>query len=267
LQCGLSGNPVPEVGDNIRKQAERETAGLATAGACLGKPAGPKPQYLPVLLSLTLSGCTPPRHSFRGDLFLMSSKKSSVSVRYAFIVGATSFILTVAFFWLSDILAIKLKSLLLSFLFLVIIILTGVLADIIGTSVTVATEAPFHAKGAKKVPGAQEGIFLIRNADRVANICNDVVGDIAGTLSGAMGIALVLQIIIYWSQGDQLLINMLMTGTITAVTVSSKAMGKRLAVRHANEIIFLVAKVLAAWTRLTGLPVVKKTRRTGSRKP
>jgi len=195
----------------------------------------------------------------------MNNKKSSVSVRYAFIVGATSFILAVAFFWLSDILAIKLKSLLLSFLFLVIIILIGILADIIGTSVTVATEAPFHAKGAKKVPGSQEGIFLIRNADRVANICNDVIGDIAGTLSGAMGIALVLQIIVYWSQGDQLLVNMLMTGTIAAVTISSKAMGKKLAVRHANEIIFLVAKVLAAWTRLTGIPVVKKTRRAGSR--
>lgn len=186
-------------------------------------------------------------------------------MQYAFIVGATSFILAVAFFWLSSILAVKLKSLFLSFLFLVIIILTGVIADIIGTSVTVATEAPFHAKGAKKVPGAQEGIFLIRNADRVANICNDVVGDIAGTLSGAIGIALVLQIIVYWSQGNQLLVNMLMTGTIAAVTISSKALGKRLAIKQANEIIFLVAKVLAAWTRLTGMPVAKKTRRAGSR--
>lgn len=191
----------------------------------------------------------------------MRNKKSSVSVKYIFTVGATSFILAVAFFWLSDILAAKLKSLLLSFIFLGIIILVGVIADIVGTSVTAATEAPFHAKGAKKVSGAQEGIFLIRNADRVANICNDVIGDIAGTLSGAVGIALILKTLTYWRLENQLLLNMLITGAIAAITISGKAAGKRLAVRQANEIIFTVGKVIAVFARITGISPIKKTRR------
>jgi Mg2+/Co2+ transporter CorB len=187
----------------------------------------------------------------------MSKKRSSVSGRYALLVGATSFILAVAFFWLSDIIAVKLKSLLLSFLFLVIIIVIGILADVVGTAVTIASEAPFHARGSKKIPGAQEGIYLIRNSDRVANICNDVVGDIAGTLSGAIGISLIIQAVVLWPQGSRLLMNLLMAGTIAAVTIGGKAMGKRLAVRQANKIIFLVARTLVAWKKLTRAPFSK----------
>ncbi|MCL6448074.1 MAG: hypothetical protein K6U04_07995 [Armatimonadetes bacterium] len=191
----------------------------------------------------------------------MANTKSTVSRRYVFFIGATSFLLAVAFFWLSEILAIKLQNLFLSFLFLVIIILAGIAADIVGTSVAAAKEAPFHAKGAKKVAGAQESVFLIRNADRVANICNDVIGDIAGTLSGAMGIALVLQILLRWPEAERVVLNMLMTGTIAALTIGGKAAGKRLALTHPNEIIFLVGRIIAAWNRLSGMSVGKKEKR------
>lgn len=196
---------------------------------------------------------------------MANNNRSTVSKRYVFGIGATSFLLAVAFFWFSEILALKLQNLLLSFLFLVIIILTGIAADIVGTSVAAAKEAPFHAKGAKKVPGAQESVFLIRNADRVANICNDVIGDIAGTLSGAMGIALVLQILLRWPEADRVFLNMLMTGVIAALTIGGKAMGKRMALSYPNEVIFLVGKVIAAWNRLTGITVGKKPRRAGPR--
>lgn len=232
-----------------------------TAGDCLGKPAGPKPQYLPALLSLTFNIFLSP---FEVSLSL-TNNKSTVSKRYIFIVWATSFLLAVVFFWLSEILASKLQNLFLSFLFLVIIILIGIVADIVGTSVTAAREAPFHAKGAKKVPGAQESVFLIRNADRVANICNDIIGDIAGTLSGAMGVALVLQVMLSWPQADQALLNMLMVGAIAALTIGGKAMGKRLALTRSNEVIFLVGELLAAWSRLTGVTIGKKTGRPNSR--
>lgn len=195
----------------------------------------------------------------------MASNKSTVSKKYIFFISATSFLLAVAFFWLSEILALKLQNLFLSFLFLVIIILAGIVADIVGTSVAAARETPFHAKGAKKVPGAREGIFLIRNADRVANICNDVIGDIAGTLSGAMGIALVLQIMFYWPEADRVVLNMLMTGVIATLTIGGKAMGKRLALTHPNEVVFLVGKLMATWSRLTGTASGGKPGRSGPR--
>lgn len=191
----------------------------------------------------------------------MGKNKNAVSKQYTLFIGATSFFLAVVLFWLSEIIAIKLQNLFLSFLFLVIIILTGIFADIVGTSVAAAREAPFHAKGSKKVPGAQESVFLIRNADRVANICNDVIGDIAGTLSGAMGIALVLQIMLYWPGAERLLLNMLTAGLIAAVTIGGKAMGKRLALTRPNEVIFLVGRLLAAWGRLTGRAVAARKNR------
>jgi len=196
----------------------------------------------------------------------LGKNKGNVSGQYTLVIGATSFFLAVVLFWLSEIVAIKLQNLFLSFLFLVIIILIGIAADIVGTAVAAAREAPFHAKGAKKVPGAQESVFLIRNADRVANICNDVIGDIAGTLSGAMGIALVLQIMLYWPGGNRLFLNMLAAGLIAAVTIGGKAMGKQLALTRSNEVIFLVGRFLAAWGRLTGRAFAARKNRSGKKK-
>ncbi len=191
----------------------------------------------------------------------MGNNKSTVSPRYVFGVGTASFLLAVIFFWFSELLASKVKSLFLSFLFLIIIILTGILADIVGTAVAAAQESPFHARAAKRVRGAKQGVFLIRNADRVANICNDVIGDIAGTVSGALGIALVLQILLYWKGISQVLLNMMVTALIAAFTVGGKAAGKRIAISRANDVIFLVGKVMAAFEQLTGISLTGKKHR------
>jgi len=195
----------------------------------------------------------------------LGNNKSTVSGPYLFLIGAVSAFLAVFFFWLSQFLADQLKSLLLSFLFLVIIILIGITADIIGTAVAAAREAPFHARAAKKVPGAQQGVFLIRHADRVANICNDVIGDIAGTVSGALGISLAVQVLVYWRTMHQSLLNMLVTALIAAVTVMGKATGKRLAITRANEVIFLVGRIIAGWEGLTGISLTGRARRQGNR--
>ena len=70
------------------------------------------------------------------------------------------------------------SGMLVAFLILLFIVLLGILFDIIGVAVTSAEEKPFHSMAAKKVPGAAECIMLLRHADRVASICNDVIGDI-----------------------------------------------------------------------------------------
>ncbi len=124
----------------------------------------------------------------------MKNNKSTVSGKFVVIIGVISFIFAAVFFLISQFLATTINSLTFSFLLLSFIVLFGIIADIIGISVAAADEAPFHAKAAKRVAGAKEGVFLVRNADRVATIANDVIGDIAGTLRGALGIALSLQI-------------------------------------------------------------------------
>lgn len=192
----------------------------------------------------------------------MANNKSSVSTMYVVTVSTASFLLAVIFFWISNLLGEKLQSLAVSVIFLIIIVMVGILADILGVSVTAASEVPLHAKAAKKIPGAAEGVFLIRNADRVANLMNDVVGDIAGTVSGALGIALVVQILTYWQGISQLLLNMLLTATIAAFTVGGKAAGKRIAIVYSDQVVFLAGKVLHSFSVITGKSFTAKSRKT-----
>ncbi|MFZ5647800.1 MAG: hypothetical protein ACOY30_09310 [Bacillota bacterium] len=192
----------------------------------------------------------------------MGNNKSSVSGLYIVSVSLGSFLLAVVFFWLSNLLSDKVQSLALSVVFLILIILVGIIADILGVSVTAASEVPLHAKAAKKIAGAAEGVFLIRNADRVANIMNDVFGDIAGTVSGALGIALALQIAKQWNDTGQLLANVLLTALIAAATVGGKAAGKRIALTHADEVVYLAGKFLHGISVITGKDFSSRPRKS-----
>lgn len=191
----------------------------------------------------------------------MGNNKSTVSVTYITAVGIVSFILAAVFFILSQLLAQKLNSIIISSIFLVLIILVGIIFDTVGTSAAAATEATFHSRAAKRVPGARESVYLVRNADKVANIANDVVGDIAGTVSGAIGISLVLQIISYYPGTNKFLLTMITTAVIAALTVAGKAFGKKLALSRANDIIFMVGRIFAQLEKLFGLRIMPKRRR------
>lgn len=141
---------------------------------------------------------------------------------------------------------------------LLVIIFMGILFDIIGTAVTAAELPPFNARAAKRVFGAKQAVKLIHNAGLVANFCNDVVGDIAGTLSGAIGAGVALSLLTHFPVGDAVLAGAFMTSLIAAITVGGKAVGKHLAVNHANQIIFHVAIVVGWWEDLTKLELFGK---------
>ncbi|MEW6065443.1 hypothetical protein P378_00430 [Desulforamulus profundi] len=190
----------------------------------------------------------------------MGNHKSNVSSRYLLLVSIGSFLLAVIFSLLSETMTRIVQSVLISLSGLLTIILIGIFADIIGTAVTAAQEAPFHAKAAKRVRGAKEGVFLLRNAGKVANICNDVIGDIVGTVSGALGISIVVKIVSNNPGTDAFWANIIMTALIASLTISGKALGKTLALSRANDVIFLVGKVLAYWEKLTGKNLGKKNR-------
>ena len=82
-----------------------------------------------------------------------------------------------------------------AFFILLTIILIGIIFDIIGMAVATADEKPFHSMAARKVPGAQAAIRLLRNAERVSSICNDVVGDICGVVSGSASATIAAQLL------------------------------------------------------------------------
>ena len=97
------------------------------------------------------------------------------------------------------------SSILVAFLILLVIIFLGIIFDIVGMAVASASEKPFHSMAAKKVPGAQEAIRLLRNAERVSSICNDVVGDICGVVSGSASATIAALILVDMDLGLSLI--------------------------------------------------------------
>ena len=131
-----------------------------------------------------------------------------------------------------------------AFLILLAIIFLGIVFDIIGMAVATADEKPFHSMAARKVPGAQNAIRLLRNAERVSSICNDVVGDICGVVSGSASATIAVQILqsteFDWPQ----MISLLMSALCAGLTVGGKAIGKTFAVNSATKIVHTVGKLI-----------------------
>ena len=124
------------------------------------------------------------------------------------------------------------------------IVLLGILFDILGIAVATAAEAPFHAMASNRVKGAVEAIRLIRNAEKVSNFCNDVVGDICGIVSGAAGTFIATALVTNFSL-PSLLTTLFVTGTVSALTVGGKALGKTLAINQCNQIVFGIGKLIS----------------------
>ena len=142
------------------------------------------------------------------------------------------------------------SSVVVAFCILLAIIFLGILFDIIGMAVATADEKPFHSMAARKVPGAHEAIRLLRNAERVSSICNDVVGDICGVVSGSASATIAALILtnvdVGWPRG----ISLVMSALVAGLTVGGKAIGKSIAVKSCTQIVHLVGRVLHGWNRL-----------------
>ena len=132
----------------------------------------------------------------------------------------------------------------LSFVVLLLIVLIGILFDIIGMSVTAADEKPFHSMAAKKVPEANIAIRLVRRAERVSSICNDVVGDICGVVSGSASAVIAARVVINMQPTVASIIQLFMSALVAALTVGGKAFGKSVAMNNATVIIHTPAKLI-----------------------
>ena len=132
-----------------------------------------------------------------------------------------------------------------SFVILLIIVLIGIIFDIVGIAVTSADESPFHSMAARKVPGAQEAIRLLRNAERVSSICNDVVGDICGVVSGSASATIAAQLLTKFDFSWPMLVGLLMSACVSGITVGGKAIGKTFAVNSSTAIVHFAGRVIA----------------------
>lgn len=131
---------------------------------------------------------------------------------------------------------------------LLVIVFMGVFFDLLGIAVTAADETPFHSMAASRVPSSKESILIIRNAGAVANFFNDVIGDIAGIISGSASSAIVIKMHIDGINHGTF-ISIILTAIIAGITVGGKAIGKELALRHSNYIVYQIGRILTVIRR------------------
>ena len=136
-------------------------------------------------------------------------------------------------------------SIIIAILILLFIILVGVLFDLIGVAITTAEETAFHSMASKKIKGASSAIRLIRIKDKASNFCNDIVGDICGIISGGAAAAVIAFFSVNKSEIRVLLISLVITGVVAALTVSGKAMCKTVAIKYNNRIVYTAALFLS----------------------
>ncbi len=139
---------------------------------------------------------------------------------------------------------LEISPIILKFIILLAIVFVGIIFDIIGVAVTSADEKPFHSMAARKVSGAQECIMLLRNAERVSSICNDVVGDICGVISGSASASIAALVIKDFSGSVQQIIMLAMSALVAGLTVGGKAIGKTYAIHSCTSIVASAGKLI-----------------------
>ena len=139
-------------------------------------------------------------------------------------------------------------GLLLALVILACFIGLGILFDIIGVAVTAADPRPFHSMAAHKEKGAREALSLLRNADRVSSVCNDVVGDICGIVSGATGAVIVtrLQSGLNW---QSVWVSVGVTALVSGLTIGGKALSKPFAMNQSKRVVYLAGRFLHLFHR------------------
>ena len=154
-----------------------------------------------------------------------------------------TFFIALLFNFISNVITEKFDNIIVLSLLTLLFIFIGIIFDIIGTSVLTAEESSFHAKSSKKIKGAKEGVYLIKNGSIISSICNDVIGDICGIVCGSLSamIGILLSTKLHIST---LFCILIISSVVSSLTVGGKAIGKKYAIKNSDKIIFIVAKIL-----------------------
>ncbi|MBU5466353.1 hypothetical protein KQI49_05830 [Virgibacillus sp. MSJ-26] len=183
------------------------------------------------------------------------------SLKFSITIAVITFVLAAIFSVISSSILSRVVWLVGLFVVL-IIVLIGVLFDMVGIASTSANEAPFHAMAAEKVPGAKEAVTIIRNADKFASFCNDVIGDISGIVSGTATALVVLQITNLLGESDgsplEITLSVMITSIVAALTVGGKAIGKYVAINSSTTIIHFTGKTIYILEKKLKITIFRK---------
>ena len=163
-------------------------------------------------------------------------------------------LISISFTLLSQV-SLKNAGYVLAFAVLAIFIFIGIAFDMLGIAVTSADVRPFHSMAAHKEVGATEALWLIKNAEKVSSVCNDVVGDISGIVSSSMAAIIASKISGDFSASN-IVLQLIISAVVAGIMIGGKAAGKGFAFNFSTDIIHFSAKLLhlffSAAGRLSG---------------
>lgn len=171
-----------------------------------------------------------------------SSKKKNDRFKWLITVCILSFILSIIFSFTSETLIPRI-NIIFGIIVILLFILISIIFDMIGVAITAAEEKPFHSMASKKVKGSKHSVLLLKNSDKLASICNDVIGDVAGVVSGSAGMLVASELARNFNLNQSLTV-LLVTAIIASITITGKAYGKTKAIKNSEAITFKVGKFL-----------------------
>jgi len=172
-----------------------------------------------------------------------AKKERNKTIRWVVTIFFVTIVISGTISFVSDEVMAK-SGIFTAFLILLTIILIGIVFDVIGMAVASADEKPFHSMAARKVPGSQQAIRLLRNAERVSSICNDVVGDICGVISGSASAVIAANAFQVGSSDLETVLQLLMSALVAGITVGGKAFGKSIAMGNSTAIVHTASKII-----------------------
>ena len=176
------------------------------------------------------------------------TEKKLVDIKWVLTITITAFVISVMFSSLSEIVISNVGTFFSIFL-LIVVVGVGVLFDMIGISVTVADVKTFNSMASRRVKGATLAVKFIKNAEKLSSFCNDVIGDICGIISGALSSSISVILVQKFSV-NLLVVTLIVTGLVAALTIGGKALGKSFAINKSNVILYNFSKFISIFYKI-----------------
>lgn len=178
----------------------------------------------------------------------VKKEKKKLSKSAIWTIKVTIITLFMSFFvsFLTELASDK-SNVVISILVLLLLIVISIIFDTIGVAATSCDIAPILSMASRKVKGASQAVKLVNNAEKVSNICADVIGDMCGIISGSCSATIVIMFAA--NNPNEYLFNILMSSCVAAITVGGKAFFKKIAIKKSKDIILLAGRILSIFSR------------------
>ncbi len=163
-------------------------------------------------------------------------------IKWLITICIMSFTLSIVMSFTSEAVIPRINTIL-GIIVILVFIFISIIFDMIGVAITAQEETPFHSMASKKLKGSHHSVKLLKNSDKLASICNDVIGDVCGIVSGSAGVLVSNNIATKFNLSTSLVV-LITTALIASITITGKAYGKSIAIKNSKSITIKVGKFL-----------------------